>query len=285
MTPPFETITIIGVGLLGGSLGLALKARGLAKTIRGVGHRRSSLEKALAVAAVDTISLDAREATEGAQVVVIGTPAGLVPQKLDEILPACSPDTVVTDVASTKAVICAHAEATWPRPLRFVGSHPMAGSEKFGPEYADADLYSSSVVVVASTPSLADDARETVHLLWRSVGARVVELDPGIHDIQVARTSHIPHILAACTAELAASAGDVGPLIGNGFRDTTRIAAGRPELWRDICLTNRGAILEGLETLGEQLEQLQRMIEERSSEALEAFFRSAREARSKALGE
>lgn len=285
MSQSFGNVTIVGVGLLGASLGLALKARGLAKTVCGVGHRQATLDKALAVSAVDTTYLDVAEAVKDADLIVLCTPAGLVPQKLDEIRPVCSPEVVVTDVASTKVTICAHAAETWPKPLRFVGSHPMTGSEKFGPEYAHAELYRGSVVVVATGSDLADDAYQTVARLWRSVEAEVLELDPVTHDVLVASTSHIPHILAACMAELAAGAGDVRPLIGDGFRDTTRIAAGRMELWRDICLTNRGPILDGLDKLSLRLKQVQDMIEQGSAEELEGFFRSAHEARNRALGE
>ncbi len=285
MNRHFDTVTIIGVGLLGGSLGLALKARGLAATIRGVGHRQASLDEARAVGVVDETYFDAREATEGADLVVICTPAAAVPQKMAEILPACSNTTVVTDVASTKATICACADRTWPKPLRFVGSHPMAGSEKFGPGHAEPELYEGCVTIVATAENQAPDAREVVCDLWRAVGAEVIEVDPERHDAVVARTSHIPHILAACIAELAARAGDVPPFVGQGFRDVTRVAAGRPAIWRDICLTNREAILQGLEEMERQLGAVRRMVADGSAEDLDEFFRSARAARSKALGE
>jgi prephenate dehydrogenase len=285
VTRRFEVVTIIGVGLLGGSLALALKARGLVGTVRGVGHRRSSLAVAESKGAIDESFLDVGEAVRGAELIVVCTPAGLVVDKLDEIRSSCPPEAVVTDVASTKAVICAHAEHTWPRPLRFVGSHPMAGSDKFGPEHADPDLYCGSVTVISVSNHAAPEALDIVRAFWTEVGARIVELDPILHDALVARTSHVPHIMAACLAELAARAGHVEPVVGQGFRDMTRVAASRPELWRDICLTNRDAILESLDALEELLDEVRSMVAEGAGPGLEEFFRCAGLARRKALGE
>lgn len=285
MTKSFGTVTVVGVGLLGGSLGLALKDRGLARTVRGVGRRQESLDTALSLGAIDEPYLNSREAVRGADLVVLCTPACLIPSELDSIRPLISMSAVVTDVASTKAEICAHVRNTWSEPYRFVGSHPMAGSEKYGPEHATPHLYDGCATIVEPRADHAEDAYETVCSLWRAVGARVVEVDPSLHDGLVARTSHIPHILAAIIAELAAGAGDVHALVGRGFRDVTRIAAGRPEIWRDICLTNRKAIVDGLDETAGQIAAVRQLIEEGSADELEAFFRSAQAARSKALGE
>jgi len=285
MTPHFGTVTVIGTGLLGGSLGLALKARGLAGTVRGVGHRQSSLDQARAVGAIDEAFLDARAACADADLVVVCTPAALVPAKLDEIRPVCAPNAAVTDVASTKGLICAHAHRTWPQPRRFVGSHPMAGSEKFGPDHADADLYAGAVVVVEHGDQLAPDVQDTVRGLWTAVGANVVEIDPARHDALVARSSHVPHVLAACLARLAAGQGDMRALVGTGLRDMTRVAAGRPELWRDICLTNADAILDALDALTEDLARVREAIANRAAEPLTDFFEAGRQARREVLGE
>ena len=284
MTQRYGAVTIIGVGLLGGSLALAMKARNLTDTVRGVGRTPRTVDQAAALGIIDAAFLDPAEACRGADLVVVCTPAAGVPAILDAIRPACSPSTLVTDVASTKAVICAHAARTWPAPLRFVGSHPMAGSEKFGPEFATPSLYEGCVTIVDAHPRAAD-ARARVTALWEAVGARVVPLEPVLHDALVARTSHIPHIVAGCIARLAAAAGDVRPVVGAGFRDVTRVADGRPELWRDICLTNQAAIAEGLDALAHDLAEVRRMVDEGRADALEAFFEQAREARAKALGE
>lgn len=281
-----DAVAVIGVGLLGGSLGLALKKKGLAGRVRGVGHRQSTLDTALALGAVDEVFLDARAAASDADLIVICTPAGIVSDKLDEILPYARADAVVTDVASTKAAICRHARTTWPAPLRFAGSHPMAGSEKFGPEHAFADLYAGCVTVVEKRTRVhAPDAHETVCALWRSLGARVIELEPERHDAIVARTSHTPHIVAACLALAADADTEACPLAGGGFRDTTRIAAGRAEVWRDVCLTNRDAILDALDGLEGRIQEVIRLIRDGDEKGLEDFFRSAQEARKKVLGE
>ncbi|MDX9973539.1 MAG: prephenate dehydrogenase/arogenate dehydrogenase family protein [FCB group bacterium] len=283
--PHFGVVTVVGVGLLGGSLGLALKQRNLATRIRGVGRNVSTLETAQRLGAIDDIFTDLCEAAQGADLIVLCTPVVAVNDKLDELRGCVGPNAVVTDVASTKAEICRHAEDTWPHPLRFIGSHPMAGSEKFGPEHATPALYEGSVTLVARCPETDPGALDTVRALWYAVGSRVVDMDPQIHDALLARTSHIPHIVAACIAELAANAGDVKDVVGNGFRDVTRIAAGRPELWRDICLTNRDAILEGLLRLGERLDEVRRMIANNATHELEEFFKTGEESRREALGE
>jgi prephenate dehydrogenase len=284
VTQQYGVVTIIGVGLLGGSLALAMKARNLAGTVRGVGRNPETLEKAAALGIIDSSHLESIEACHDADLVVICTPAGVVPSILDAIRPVCSETALITDVASTKAAICEHAARTWPAPLRFVGSHPMAGSEKFGPEYASAALYEGCYTILDTNPDAAE-ARERVKTLWEAVGSKVVAIDPRLHDALVARTSHIPHIVAGCVARLVAAKADVTPVVGTGFRDVTRVAAGRPELWRDICLTNRAAIAEGIDALAQDLAEVQRMIAAGDADALDTFFTQAQEARGRALGE
>ncbi|MBN2311360.1 MAG: prephenate dehydrogenase/arogenate dehydrogenase family protein [Candidatus Hydrogenedentes bacterium] len=286
MNGPYDTATIIGVGLLGASLGLALKERGLARTVRGVGHRSSTLDTALARGAIDEASLEPETACAGAGLVVVCVPAALVAGTLDTIRPVCPPNAVITDVASTKESICRHAAATWPTPRRFVGSHPMAGSEKFGPEHATPTLYQDSITIMEPRAAAhADDAWDAVAALWRALGSTVVEIAPDLHDALVARTSHIPHITAACLAELAADRDGVQAVVGAGFRDVTRIAAGRPEIWRDICLTNSQAIVEGLDEFMKRLADLRRLVHAGDGPALDAFFRAAQSARTKVVGE
>jgi prephenate dehydrogenase len=280
----FGTVALAGVGLLGGSLGLALKHRGLADTVRGLGRRREPLDIALGMGAIDEAFLDPDAAFMNADLVVLCTPAALVPPMLDTLRGALPDGGVVTDVASTKAEICRHARDTWPQPLRFVGSHPMAGSEKFGPEHATPGLYEGCVTVMEPADGHAPDAWETVRELWESVGSRVVVIDPTEHDRLVARTSHLPHVAAACLARVAASADDARAVAGGGFRDTTRVAEGRPEIWRDICLTNREALLDGIDALGGQLATVRRAVETSDADALETFFREGGEARRKVLG-
>lgn len=283
--PHFEKVTLIGVGLLGGSLGLAMKKRRMAGQIAGVGHRKHSLDAALAKGAIDTAYLDAREPVTDADLVVICTPAARVNAYLDQIRPLCRPSTVITDVASTKSLICRHAAATWPHPLRFIGSHPMAGSEKFGVQHARPDLYEGCVTIVENCAHLDGDARRLVADLWESVGARVVSLHPDIHDELAARSSHMPHVIAACIARVAAKHEDVGPLAGPGFRDVTRIAAGRPEVWRDICITNQKPTLNALEELEAEIDLFRQALRSGDAQQIEDWFKAGGDARREVLEE
>ncbi len=283
MKPLFPTVTIIGTGLLGGSLGLALKERGLAGSIRGLGRNAVTLEQAQSAGAIDEIHTDLTDAVVGSDLVVVCTPAATVPHFLDKIRPLCARDMIVTDVASTKGEICSHARIAWADPYRFVGSHPMAGSEKWGPEHADAGLYDGAVTLVEALDGHDPGAYGKVVALWEGVGSRVIPIDPAVHDAMVARTSHVPHIAAAAIARLLANHPEAHPFVGKGFQDTTRIAAGRPELWRDICLTNPEAILEGLEDMIGQLESVKKAITDGDGAHLDKFFDEGLSARRKAL--
>jgi prephenate dehydrogenase len=251
----------------------------LASRVRGLGRNPATLEQAKSTGAIDEIHTDLTDAIVGSDLVVLCTPAATVPHFLDKIRPLCSRDMIVTDVASTKGEICTHARKAWADPYRFVGSHPMAGSEKWGPEHADAGLYEGAVTLVEAMDDHAPDAHGKVVQLWERVGSRVISIDPGVHDAMVARTSHVPHIAAASIARLLADHPEAQPFVGKGFQDTTRIAAGRPELWRDICLTNPAAILEGLDEMIRQLEGVKNAITDGDGAHLDRFFEEGRSAR------
>ena len=286
MTTSFSTAAIVGVGLLGGSLGLALKKRNMAGKIRGVGRRQSNLDKALEAGIIDEAHLDIREGVKGVELVVLCTPASLAPAMLDEVMQACGPDTLITDVASTKELICNHAARLWPENRPFVGSHPMAGSEKHGPEHADANLYEGRITVIEDSPGPAAHAVTAIRALWEGVGARVVAMAPKRHDQLVAYSSHVPHLAAACVALCAADAGDeIRDVVGQGFRDVTRVAEGRPEIWRDICLTNHRSIIKGLDDLTQHLGIIRAAVAAMAPETIERFLESAQVARRKAIDE
>ncbi len=284
MSVYFDRVAIVGVGLLGGSLGIALKHWGLAGRVAGVGRRASSLDTACDMRAIDEAHLELAPAVTDADLVVLCTPAAKVVAFLDEVRDCVRPATIVTDVASTKGALCARARETWPKPRRFVGSHPMAGSEKFGPQHARADFYKASVCLVEQADDLDAKARKRVVALWEAVGARVVGVDAAAHDMLLARTSHLPHVVAAALAQLAGRQGDVRDVIGNGFRDTTRIASGRPELWTEICLTNREAVLAGLDELSASLARFRTALEKRDATGLAQFFEDGNSARRRAVG-
>ena len=282
MSPGFERIGIAGVGLLGASLGLALKKRGLARCVVGAGRRRETLETALRLGAIDEIADAPAALAAGTELVVLAAPAAAVPPLMDSLRGTAA---VVTDVASTKGVICAHAAGTWPSPRRFVGGHPMAGSENAGPEHGRADLYEGAVCLLEDSPGLDPAAVDTVRRLWEAVGMRVAPIAPQLHDALLARTSHLPHVAAAALAALAGAAPLTRDVVGRGFLDTTRIAGGPPEVWRDICLTNREALLESLSEYGERLETFIRLLRDGDSAGLEAFFAEGRAARRGVTGE
>ncbi len=279
----FERVAIIGVGLLGASLGLALKRRALAGAVVGVGRRQESLDIALGRGAVDSATLQAGEGVDGADLIVLATPAKLVIPMLDAVLESAPNHAVITDVASTKAAICAHAGIVCLPPRRFIGSHPMAGSEKFGPEHGDATLYEQAVCLVERATDVDPRAHAQVCGLWEGVGARVVAVDAETHDAMLARTSHAPHIIAAALARIAAAHGATNDFIGNGFRDTTRIAASRAEIWRDICLENDAALGVALEELQQELALVADMLAHGDAAALESFFADGAKARAKVV--
>lgn len=285
MNPLFDRVTIAGAGLLGASLGLAMQARGLARHITGVGRRQSSLDQALARGTVHAVTLDLAAAAADADLIVVATPAGAVTGALDTIRHAADERAIVIDVASTKGSICAHARSLWSAPRRFIGCHPMAGSEKSGPEHATPHLYEGSVCLVETGPDLDVDARAQALRLWEAIGARVIGVDPDHHDALLARTSHVPHIIAAALALVAAREGATCDFIGNGFRDTTRIAAGSPEMWRDITLTNGPAIAGGLRAIQRQIDAFLDAVDRQDPDALLDLFNAGKSARESVLAE
>lgn len=280
MSKKYERIAIIGVGLLGGSLGLALKARGLCDSIVGIGRRQSTLDKALEVGAIDEASTSL-DAIGTADLIAVCTPAATVNSYLDGLLESGHHQCVVTDVTSTKNEVCSHARDTWPQPRTFIGSHPMAGSESSGPENAIATLYEGAVTFVEEDDHLDATARAAVVELWQSVGSKVVNVNPETHDRLIAHTSHLPHIVASALAQLVPHDDAIRHFIGNGFRDSTRIAEGHPEMWRDICLTNASSIQASVNEMRALLEEFSRSLETGDAAALSRFFENGCDARTK----
>jgi prephenate dehydrogenase len=279
MTIRVEQAAIIGVGLLGASLGLALKQRGLAGHIVGVGRSHESLGTALKRGAIDDAALNVSEGVSEADLICIATPAGAVTATLDAVIAASPAHAVVFDVASTKKNICDHARTHCPLPRRFAGCHPMAGSEKSGPAHAFPNLYAGATCLVERDDTIAPDARDQVCALWRAVGSRVVDIDPAGHDVLLAATSHAPHVAAAILARIASDSGATGDFIGNGFRDVTRVAASRAELWRDICMENREALCYSLGEMRRQIALVESLLTSGNTVALEEFFEAAADAR------
>lgn len=276
-------MAIIGVGLLGGSLGMALRRRGLAGEVFGVVRRTETGVEAVEVGAVDRADTGLREGVRGADLVVLCTPVARMGALARDLAPFLKPGACVTDVGSVKRTVVLDSEG----PIGaaggfFVGSHPMAGSEKTGVKAAREDLFCGAVSVVTPTEDSVAEAVGRVRGLWESVGARVLTMTPAHHDDMVSRSSHLVHLVAAGLARFVLSPehpAEQAWLCAAGFRDTTRVASGSPEMWRDIALGNREAILNALTGMERSLKELRGLLETRNGPGLEAFLRSAKERR------
>jgi prephenate dehydrogenase len=243
----FPTLAIIGVGLIGGSLGLAVRKHKVAHRIIGIGRDHRRLEKALDLGAVDEFTTDMYHGIREADLVVVCTPVESIVEFVQQAALNAQPKTLITDAGSTKELIVKQVEADIKKhksTVDFVGSHPMAGSEKNGAEHSRADLFEGRAVIVTPTKHSSPDAVERVHDFWRAVGAIVLQMSPAEHDRAVAAISHVPHVVASALA--AATPEESLPLAAGGWLDTTRIAAADVGLWRQILAQNRSHVLKGL---------------------------------------
>jgi len=263
--------TIIGTGLLGTSLGLAMKARSLATRLVGLGHRRATLDQAIARGAFDAVTTDPAQALADATLVVIAVPLSAFDAVLARVAGHQHDGMVITDVGSTKVSVLEAAGRHLPRPGRFVGAHPMAGAAQSGPEAASADLFDGRPCVLTPARDTAADALETVRSVWGGVGMTLIELGARTHDEQAATVSHVPHLVARLLVALAEARGG-WPLASTGFRDMTRLAGGDPALWRDIVDANRQPIVEALGEFRDQLETLTRLIDAGDDDALQDWL-------------
>jgi prephenate dehydrogenase len=245
------TLSIVGVGLIGGSIALAARKRRLVDRIVGCDRGEEVLARAQNLGILDEATTDPCQAVRNASLVVICTPVDQVIDTVNRCSESCRPGTLLTDVGSTKSAIVRRLAGRMPPGVSFVGSHPVAGSEKAGPEHACADLFDGKVVVVtpAGDPPVAVS---TICGFWRALGGRVETMSPEHHDEVLALTSHLPHLVSSVLAGVLPL--EWRRLTGTGFRDTTRLASGSPELWRAIFLSNRPALLEALEQFRAQME-------------------------------
>ena len=252
--PNYPKVTVIGVGLIGGSIGRALKERGLTEQVAGVGRRQASLDRALQCGAIDTATTDLAAGVENANVVIVATPVASVTHDVCRVLETAAEHALVTDVGSTKANICASIEANNAGAgANFVGSHPLAGDHRSGPEHARGDLFEGKVVVITPTASSLASVVERAEGFWESLGARVVQMPPEQHDQALAATSHLPHLVASALA--SSTPMDWLPLAARGWADTTRVAAADPELWTQIFAQNTPDVVAALDRLIETLQQ------------------------------
>ena len=282
--PKFDSIAIVGVGLIGGSIGQALRKRELAREVVGVGRSARSLEQSRKLGAIDRGTTSLAEGVSQAELVVVCTPVELIVQHVQEAAAASPKKAVLTDAGSTKAQLVAELDATVNAAdggPRFVGSHPIAGDHRSGCEFARPDLFENRVTVVTPTSDSTASAVERVNEFWQGLGSRVVEMLPEAHDRALAITSHLPHLVASSLAGL--TPGEYLPLTGGGWQDTTRVAAGDPELWRQILVTNRTAVLEAIERFDISLAALRTALWKGDDERLLELLQEAKQVRD-ALG-
>lgn len=276
----WQKITLVGVGLLGGSLGLAVKERRLAAHVSGYVRRAASIAECEKSGAVDKADTDVGRAVQGADLVVLCTPIAQMAPLVTRMLPSLERGCVVTDVGSVKASVVAELEPLVSKAgAEFVGSHPMAGAEKMGVASARADLFKGAICAITLTAN--SDPRTVARLeeFWSAIGARPLRLSPELHDDLVSRSSHLPHVVASELANYVLSPvhpKEQGMLCANGFRDTTRVASGSPEMWRDISLANRRNLARVLGVFIEDLQEFQIALENQDVKAIEEFFNEAK---------
>jgi len=279
----FQKITIAGVGLLGGSLGLAIKRRRLARVVDGLVRRTASISECERLGVVDHATRDAHRAAEGADLIILCASVARMRELAEAMRPAFKPGVIVTDVGSVKGTVVEELE-----PIvsagggHFVGSHPMAGAEKAGPGSASADLFEQATCVVTPTSRSSAVAVKRTEDFWRAVGGVVTRMAPETHDDLVSRSSHLPHVVAAGLANYVLSPmhpKEQARLCATGFRDATRIASGLPEMWRDIVLANRRNLARVLGVFIADLEELKHALVEGDAKTVEEFLVTAKRRR------
>jgi prephenate dehydrogenase len=279
----FQKISIIGVGLLGGSIGLAARQRRLAGEVAGYVRRAASLQDCEKAGALDYATTDLLAAVSQADLVVLCTPLAQMRRLAEQLLPALKRGAIVTDVGSVKAQVLRevapvirHADA------HFVGSHPMAGGEKMGVRAARADLYDQALCVITPDENTNAGALRKLEKFWQGIGARTLRLDAAEHDLLASRSSHLPHVTAAALVNVVlqpARHKNQLDLCATGFRDTTRIASGSPEMWRDIALANRKNLARSLDLFTAELKRFQTALKQNNAAAIEKFFTTAKQQR------
>lgn len=279
----FKKIAVFGVGLIGGSFALALKKQSAVAEVVGVGRRRETLERAQSLGLIDRIANDIPDAANGADLILVAAPVAQTNALLSAIAPHLSPGTVITDAGSTKSDVVAAARAALGNKIsQFVPGHPIAGREQNGPEAALPDLYVGKKVILTPLPENPSELIDRVASAWKQCGALIHQLTPQEHDAVFAAVSHLPHLLAYALVDDIAARSNAERLFqyaASGFRDFTRIAGSSPEMWRDIALANRPALLAELDAYLAQVTQLRDLLQISDGAALEALFSRAQHAR------
>lgn len=285
--PRFDRVAVIGVGLIGGSFALGLKAAGACGTVVGVGRNPANMRVATELGIIDAIETDAAAAVRGADLVLVATPVAQFGELFARIVPALGPSALVMDAGSTKQDVVAAARAAMgERIAQFVPAHPIAGAEHSGAAAAKVDLFKGKRVVLAPLEENPGLRIELAAAAWEACGARVSRMSAAEHDAVFAAVSHLPHFLAYALVHEFAGRANSGQLFGyaaGGFRDFTRIASSHPEMWRDICVANREALSAELDRYIAKLRALREPLVAGNAAALDKVFAESREARSRWL--
>ncbi len=276
-------LAIIGVGLIGSSLALALKQAGYVQRISGYGRSEQNLKKGVELGVIDDYSLSITEVVSAADVVVLAVPLGAIKTSLENMKPGLSANTIMTDVGSAKGSVVSEArEVLGDRFPGFVAGHPIAGTEKSGVEAGFATLYQNRKVILTPEPDTDSDALEVIKRMWLATGAEVECMDVRHHDLVLAATSHLPHMLAFSLVSHLSKMTDQDEIFNyaaGGFRDFTRIASSDPVMWRDICMANGEALVALIEGYKKELDEISRAITDKNPDALFELFKDAKHTR------
>lgn len=288
MTVHFKQVAIIGVGLIGGSLGMILRRKALADRIVGIGRRVENLKTAVELGAIDRYVADPKAGVQGADLVILATPVDTYERHLKEWAHCLRPGAIVSDVGSVKGMLVEQSEAAMPAGVHFVGAHPIAGKEKTGVAAGSDQLFKGARCILTPTKRTDPQALERMKYLWEEAGSIVLTMDPHLHDQILGAVSHLPHIAAFALMNALAdlrdhrlAALDLAGHSGGGLRDTTRIAASSPEMWRDIFLWNRSNLVSYIDEYQKSLDVLKGLIKAGDAVGIEKVLERAKGEREK----
>ncbi|MFN3480021.1 MAG: prephenate dehydrogenase [Thermodesulfovibrionales bacterium] len=278
----FNKVSILGVGLIGASFALALRDKGLCKNITGYGRREENLKRARERGIIDNYSLDPGEASVESDLIILSTPVGVFRDIIDKIKEILKKGSLITDVGSVKGSLVYEIEGSIPEGSSYIGSHPIAGSDRSGIDEARADLFKNALCIITPTENSDTEALRKIAVLWESLGSKVRFMDPYKHDEIYGAVSHLPHVIAYT---LVNTIGDIDSefieYAGQGFKDTTRIALSSPEMWRDILVYNRENLLRFLDVFRGNIEKIKGLIEKSDAEGIKEEFQRAKNLREK----
>ncbi|MDX2251585.1 MAG: prephenate dehydrogenase/arogenate dehydrogenase family protein [Nitrospira sp.] len=288
MAVHFKQVAIIGVGLIGGSLGMILRRKGLADHVVGVGRSLDNLKTAVTVGAIDRYVADPTDGVQGSDLVILATPVDTYERHLKNWAHRLRPGTIVSDVGSVKGTLVERSEAAMPAGVHFVGAHPIAGKEKTGVAAGSDQLFKGARCILTPTKRTDPRALEQIKEMWEATGSILLTMDPHLHDQILGAVSHLPHVAAFALMNALAElrdhqipALDLAGHSGGGLRDTTRIAASSPEMWRDIFLWNRDNVVSFIERYERALEELKQLIKAGDAAGMERVLERAKAEREK----